>query len=636
MSISNIIVFGKELYMHPFSNRLKGRLLAAFLLLVICLSTGAVALAQQQPALPSPTLLTPPAAFTTSNSRPTLSWQAVPEAESYEIIVANNREFLNARQIAQVVNGTRYTTSELANGTYYWHVRAVLADGKRGPWSAPLQFTVDINYPVRKDWMGETWIAVPQYGVTGDPTGKIVINELCAGCWIFYRAGVELYNADVVPVDMTNWKLSIYASASTLSIVYYFPPGFTLPPGAYVTVYEGPGANTSNALYMGTSIILPYANSDFRGAIALQSTAPTGIDFVRFRSSYFGSNTIAPPTGTTWIGPDPLSNQSEMSFGRDAQSLDTNKGTDWVEQLDTLELKNDPAVTAKPSVAPVQVLPAASASVNDVNHRFSWNSVPNARTFRVEISTLATCATTAFFITDIPGLSTAPPPGALVDGVYYWRVRAENTLGVGSWSTCRKYTLDNVAPTVAPVLTAPINGAVVSLPKPTLKWGTVAGSARYEVGLELNDSVEPEIVGQVTTTTFVPPNNLVTGHYYWYVRALDAAGNAGPWSGGAVPEDFVLLSSGTSAPVLNQFSSVMVQLNWVGVSWANAYEIQVDNNSTFNSLEYDEQDIPRNYENWVVGPLPADGLYYWRIRARKDDNTWGTWSKTQTFYVNVP
>lgn len=623
--------------MRQVSVRLKGRPLAALAVVLLLLLVVPAALSQQPS--PGPELLTPPASFITSNPRPTLSWQAVPGATSYEIQISDTPEFgRTVTQTAEVVNATRFTSAQLSNGKYYWHVRA-MADGvPLGGWSMTREFTVDTSYPVRPDWMGESWIAAPLYGVpAGDPTGQIVINELCAGCYLYGggRAAVEFYNAGSTPVNMTNWKMTVWWSTNVRTIVYYFPE-VTLNPGAYLTVYEGSGSDWLDPggpyTYLGPNIIYPYNATNYRGAIALESTAPTGIDFLRFRAT-FGTSSVAPPKGTKWSGPDPLSNQFYYSIGRDWYSFDADKGADWTEQADSLELQNSHSPTAKPSAAPVQVSPAANAFVANGADVAVWKPAFNAEWYNLQVSTLSTCASpNVLNVAFIYG--TEWPMSVSPDGVYYWRVQGENFLGAGPWSKCLKFTKDTVAPATPPVLISPTDGSSMAVAKPVLKWSAVSGAAQYEVALELYPFGDPAFFAYSKSTSFTTPTALVPGGYYWRVRALDAAGNAGPWSNGGASWYFYLTSPASAAPILYYFGTAYPDLSWDAVSWANGYEIQVADNTAFKNPVYVYSDIPRDWEGWTVGPLPKDGLYYWRIRARRDDGTWGPWSKTQTFYAS--
>jgi len=588
----------------------------------------------QEPAPSKPQLLLPPPSFTTSSSHPTLKWRAVEGANYYQIQVAKSNQFSASEQEARVVDGTFFTTATLPNGTYYWRVRAVFNGNYIGPWSSPAQFMVNTSLPQEPEWMGETYLSQPHFDVpNGAPSGQIVINEVCTEfCNGTSRDTVELYNAGPTSVNITNWRLTLYDS-NTLVIDYYFP-SFTLLPGSYVSVVEGAGLDTANTVYLGANVNIPYV-ADSTGAIMLRSTAPTGIDFVRFRSNwpYDVNSTVAPPAGTTWIAPDPLSNQSNNSFGRDLFSLDTNKGSDWSQpQFDTINAVNSPPLpTSKPTTAPVQLAPAANASTNDDGITFRWGAVANAEYYRIELHTNATCTSLFNWATPI-ALSI---DDIFTDGVYYWRVRAENGWGYGLWSSCRKWTKDTLSPSFAPSLVSPVGGIALTTQKPPLKWTAVPEAARYEVALEYGDGTNPETIAIVTTTSYTVANPLqpsvgVAYFYYWRVRALDAAGNAGPWSSFGL---FDITSTTTAAPDLYYFTTNMPVVSWAPVSWANGYQIEVDDVSTFTSPEYVNYDVSRIQQSWTVGPLPTDGKYYWRIRAKRDDGTWGPWSKVQSFVI---
>jgi len=96
------------------------------------------------------------------------------------------------------------------------------------------------------------------------------------------------------------------------------------------------------------------------------------------------------------------------------------------------------------------------------------------------------------------------------------------------------------------------------------------------------------------------------------VRALDAAGNASPWSPVA---NFSVTSPSTDVPILNRFTTSTPTLTWTRITWAVRYEIEVHRNTTFTSLVYPL--ITVNGVNSLQTTLPAllEGVYYWRVRA---------------------
>jgi hypothetical protein len=95
--------------------------------------------------------------------------------------------------------------------------------------------------------------------------------------------------------------------------------------------------------------------------------------------------------------------------------------------------------------------------------------------------------------------------------------------------------------------------------------------------------------------------------------------------------------SSSAAPSINYYTTATPTLTWNRVTWATGYQIQVDNNADFSSPAYSNiitsgailaQTMP-------TGPL-HNGTWYWRVRARHSDGTWGTWSAAGTFVIEVP
>ncbi|MBA3870040.1 MAG: DUF11 domain-containing protein [Anaerolineae bacterium] len=88
-------------------------------------------------------------------------------------------------------------------------------------------------------------------------------------------------------------------------------------------------------------------------------------------------------------------------------------------------------------------------------------------------------------------------------------------------------------------------------------------------------------------------------------------------------------------PPLNLFTISTPTLTWNSISWAAAYEIQVDNDSGFNSPNFDMNNIPQGTFTVTTSAL-ADGIWYWHVRAKRDDGTWGGWSATASFMIDTP
>jgi hypothetical protein len=88
-------------------------------------------------------------------------------------------------------------------------------------------------------------------------------------------------------------------------------------------------------------------------------------------------------------------------------------------------------------------------------------------------------------------------------------------------------------------------------------------------------------------------------------------------------------------PVPNQFEVTVPTLTWNSVPSALAYQVQVDDDPNFSNPEFNDNTIPP--DTLSVSPALSDGKqYWWRVRARRPDQTWGPWSGVNTFTIDVP
>jgi hypothetical protein len=189
-------------------------------------------------------------------------------------------------------------------------------------------------------------------------------------------------------------------------------------------------------------------------------------------------------------------------------------------------------------------------------------------------------------------------------------------------------------PKSAPALFSPLNATLLHTGTPRLSWNSVSGATGYRIQVSVNPSfANPLRTADPTGTSYTVSPALPDGVYYWRVRGLNSEG-LGPWSS---PRQFTVQTQppANAAPETNYYTSSSVKLTWSGVSWASAYEVQVDDSPSFAAPFEFDQTVGANTLQVTVSPLP-NGTHYWRVHARQSDGTWGAWSPVQTFTVAAP
>lgn len=181
-------------------------------------------------------------------------------------------------------------------------------------------------------------------------------------------------------------------------------------------------------------------------------------------------------------------------------------------------------------------------------------------------------------------------------------------------------------PPAPPNAIAPANASSVD-DRTAFTWSAVSGATRYEFVL---DSVNPPnpLPVQVSGTSYTPPAPLLPGVYYWRVRTLRGS-VASDWSS---TQQITVFSSAASAPQLYRVDTPGSLLTWGAVAWASGYQVQIDRAPNFAAPLYDNNSLPANPPQ-VTLPTLGGGSYYWRVRARRPNNTWGAWSQPSTFII---
>ena len=146
--------------------------------LVAALTVSAAAADARQPTLSAAALATPtavaPASGLVVDALPAFSWAAVAKADRYEFQLAAdsgmNSPVLGRGEDQFTTRNTRATLKKtIPNGTYWWRVRALQANGTPSPWSPPRAIV--------KSWTSAPALQSPTHGaIMVHPTHPLVLR----------------------------------------------------------------------------------------------------------------------------------------------------------------------------------------------------------------------------------------------------------------------------------------------------------------------------------------------------------------------------------------------------------------------------------------------------------------------------
>ena len=201
---------------------------------------------------------------------------------------------------------------------------------------------------------------------------------------------------------------------------------------------------------------------------------------------------------------------------------------------------------------------------------------------------------------------------------YYYKVRALDANGTaGAWSSIVSvsYRAASTGTLSAPTVT----GGNDSQGRPTLTWKVVTGAAKYEVYRSYSRDGSYSKYSTQTSTAYTNSSYLTSGTTYYYkVRALDANGNAGPYS--AVVSVTCRLK--LTAPTVTGGTDAQGRptLKWNAVSGAAKYEVYRARSKDGDYIKYSTV-TGTSYTN--TSYIENGNTYYYKVRALGSDGTAG-------------
>jgi hypothetical protein len=536
-----------------------------------------------------PTLLSPANGARDQIQPIRLDWTDVSGADRYQVQVDENIDF-SSLEIDEEAVPSQYDISDLADCTwYYWRVRSHDSNGWDS-WSTAWSFKTtgcapcdgqDPLDPGECDRVIMTFTHAPNVGAGDSLVSFCVTLEVdqsipafCGGYgWDF--TGFEL--------DSAVWTPEARAVFNFVQLVWYRN-----------------NLDSTNSCHLFQTVGMSYNGS------ALTSTT-TVVDFYGHVNNWTEGDSIR--------------------ITRQPFSMFLFALRNYVEYAPIWG--GDPVLRAGPTPPPAPSLlnPGDGATDQSQPVRLDWSDLSGADRYQVQLDNNSDFLspvkneeiTTSYY--DASGLTDCT--------LYYWRVRAYNSNGWGSWSEIWSFATSGCPPN-APTLYSPQNGDTAVSQPVALDWSDVSVATDYQVQVDSNSNFNAPQINQQSALSYYNASGLADCKlYYWRVQAYNSSG-WGSWSeiwsfatSGCPPNAPTLYSPQNGDTAVSQ----PVALNWSDVSVATNYQVQVDSNSNFNAPQINQQSALSYYN---ASGLADCKLYYWRVRAY-NSNGWGDWSEIWSF-----
>jgi hypothetical protein len=237
-----------------------------------------------------------------------------------------------------------------------------------------------------------------------------------------------------------------------------------------------------------------------------------------------------------------------------------------------------------------------------------------------------------------------------------WILETVDTDGVGTWTSIVLDTLDRphisyhdyvnldlkyahvvMLPT-APSLYKPINGEITNDSTPTFEWFRSLDADSHRLLVD-NDpgflSPQINVLLGPADNVYTPSSAFPDGKYYWKVVAVNPAGGSASseWS-------FTIDTQAPSPPQLLSPANETVMgdntpiFMWSDIVEVVKYELEVDNDSDFNSLVLGRTELTSSFYQVLDDEALADENYFWRVRAIDNVGNVGDWSTVWIFEIN--
>jgi hypothetical protein len=613
---------------------------------------------------------------------PQFSWDAVAGAARYEVDVNSSRDFAPGSRVCcskPVVGTSLSPTNVFRDNTYYWRVRPLDADGNAGVWSPATSDAArfDKTFDQSATLGRPSIVNLHVRDLSGD-LGAGASTQAPVVVWDPVPAASS-YLVEMVPyAGFCDWSApSTSHWRSTTSVTAWTPLGrnlrapqpfpdrlrpdtdsaYMVPGVSYcVRVRARADRDESSGEVQGDFTYLdgndrpafrfggwPCSSGCARGNLAASDYVTPGAGETVTTTPYFAWR---PARGASWfvvVAKDPdfhtivdyAWTQIPAYAPRDTTQPVTypdETTTYYWAVLPAAGFNGESAVGSpsdaapsrfnKQSTPPRPITPTQRQTVAD-QPTFSWTPVAGARRYHLQVArdddfgpgTIIDDVTTA----SIAYTSDTNYPA---DVALYWRVRAEDELGVGLvWSERRTFRHHLLAPTGLRTSAA---GDVI----PTIRWRPVRGAVSYDLHVAEPDGGARDFRGmRSAAATWVKLTG--TGIFRWKVRAnfptVSGGTVAGPYSSVARFTRTLGRPDGTRTSVGGG-----VTLSWRPKLGAKSYRVEIARAPDFQQIIESGSTDLTSYAP-LLSRTRITGRLFWRVAAADESGNQGAYSRPHSF-----
>jgi len=289
--------------------------------------------------------------------------------------------------------------------------------------------------------------------------------------------------------------------------------------------------------------------------------------------------------------------------------------------------------------APSLLYPLNNSLTNDNTPTLEWTSVTGALNYFIQLDTSINFNSLNQINVTIGSTSyTLVTP--LVDGLWYWRVAANDSEGdLGKFSEIWSMQIDTIPPN-SPSLISPNNNSIISDNTPMFSWSSIFDAHNYTLQLDTStsfSSIDLITIPGIISASYAPTSPLTDDTWYWQVCAVDEANNQGSYS------DFNVLIIDTVAPTAPSLTSpgnnTILNTNVTTFSWstildAQNYTLQLDTSDLFTSPSLTTIEGITSTSYLLTTEL-NDDVWYWRVCSYDAANNQGPYSSPFRLFIDT-